>query len=255
MSAAHLGETIDIHAGGNDLLFPHHENEVAQSTCAHGGKVFARYWLHNGMLSVEGRKMSKSVGNTLVLHELLQKHPAELLRYMLMKAHYRQPLDWSAAALEQGRRTLDGLYTTLRDLAAVAATPATDLPEEFVTTLADDLNTPEALAVLSRLAETARKAATPHMQAEAKSALLAAGAFLGLLTCDPETWFQGATGNSALDETQVQQLVDARQTAKKEKDFAKADRLRAELLELGIVVEDTPQGPRWKRASAAAVEA
>ena len=250
-SEAHLGETIDIHAGGNDLLFPHHENEVAQSTCAHGGKIFARYWLHNGMLSVEGRKMSKSLGNTLVLHELLEKYPSELLRYMLMKAHYRQPLDWSAAALDQARRTLDGWYTTLRDLAAVPASPADDLPEEFLAALADDLNTPEALAVLSRLADAARKTAEP----KAKSLLLGAGAFLGLLTCDPEVWFQGANSDSAPDEAQVQQLVDARQAAKKAKNFAEADRLRAELLNLGIVVEDTPQGPRWKRANAAMAEA
>jgi cysteinyl-tRNA synthetase len=255
MSEAHLGDTIDIHAGGNDLLFPHHENEVAQSTCAHGGRVFARYWLHNGMLSVEGRKMSKSLGNTMVLHQLLEKYPPELLRYMLMKAHYRQPLDWSAATLEQAQNTLDGLYTTLRDLAAVPAAAADELPEEFLAALHDDLNTPEALAVLSRLADAVRKAANPQAQAAAKSALLGAGAFLGLLQVDPEVWFQGATGDSDLDETQVQQLVDARQAAKKAKNFAEADRLRAELLELGIVVEDTPQGPRWKRASAATAPA
>jgi cysteinyl-tRNA synthetase len=255
MSEAHLGETIDIHAGGNDLLFPHHENEVAQSTCAHGGRVFARYWLHNGMLSVEGRKMSKSLGNTMVLHELLGKHPPDLLRYMLMKAHYRQPLDWSAAALEQARNTLDGLYTTLRDLAAVPAIPADELPEEFLAALHDDLNTPEALAMLSRLADAARKAESAQARQEAKSALLAAGAFLGLLQVDPEAWFQDATGDSTLDEAQVQQLVDARQAAKKAKNFAEADRLRAELLELGIVVEDTPQGPRWKRSGAATAAA
>ncbi len=249
MSEAHLGETIDIHAGGNDLLFPHHENEVAQSTCAHGGKVFARYWLHNGMLAIEGKKMSKSLGNTLVLHDLLEQHPPELLRYMLMKAHYTQPLDWSAASLEQARRTLDGLYTTLRDLAVVPSTTSTDLPEEFLGALADDLNTPEALAVLSRLADAARRAGDAQAQLEAKSALLSAGAFLGLLQIDAEAWFQGSTADSALDEAEVQQLVDARQAAKKAKNFAEADRLRARLLELGIVVEDTPQGPRWKRVA------
>src|SRR6516164_2026385 len=119
MSEAHLGETIDIHAGGNDLMFPHHENEVAQSTCAHGGKVFARWWLHNGMLTFGGRKMSKSLGNTLVLHELLELYPPELLRFALMRAHYRQPLDWSEATLTQAQRTLDGFYTTLRDLTDV----------------------------------------------------------------------------------------------------------------------------------------
>jgi cysteinyl-tRNA synthetase len=273
MSEAHLGETIDIHAGGNDLMFPHHENEIAQSTCAHGGKIFARYWLHNGMLSIEGKKMSKSLGNTFKLHELLEKHPPDLLRYMLMKAHYRQPLDWSAAALEQAQRTLDGLYTTLRDLADVPATPADDLPEEFLATLTDDLNTPEALAVLSRLGDAARRAGDPQAQREAKSALLGAAAFLGLLQVDPETWFQGtettlapealqaafALVGAELRELQGDDLIDGlvaeRQQAKQRKDFAKADQLRAVLLNLGVVVEDTPQGPRWKRASAATATA
>jgi cysteinyl-tRNA synthetase len=249
MIAAHLGETIDIHAGGNDLMFPHHENEVAQSTCAHGGRIFARYWLHNGMLSVEGRKMSKSLGNTMVLHELLEKHPPELLRFMLLKAHYRQPLDWSQSALEQAQRTLDGLYTTLRDLAAVPILADAELPVDFLATLADDLNTPEALAALSRLADAARRAGNTREQSEAKSALLAAGGFLGLLKLDPEQWFQGTGHADALDETAVQALVDARQAAKQAKDFATADRLRQELLALGIIVEDTAQGPRWKRVT------
>jgi cysteinyl-tRNA synthetase len=251
MTAAHLGATIDIHAGGNDLMFPHHENEVAQSTCAHDGKVFARWWLHNGMLTTEGRKMSKSLGNTMQLHELLQQHPPELLRYMLMKAHYRQPLDWSKSALEQARRTLDGWYTTLRDLAAVHAAPSADPPQAFLEALADDLNTPEALAVLSRLADDARKAADAQGQQIAKAALLSAGAFLGLLQVEPEQWFRGAVGDGALDEAQVQALVDARQAAKKAKNFSEADRLREELTSLGIIVEDTPQGPRWKRATSA----
>ena len=251
MTAAHLGETIDIHAGGNDLMFPHHENEVAQSTCAHGGKVFARYWVHNGMLTVEGRKMSKSLGNTMQLHELLQQHPPELLRYMLMKAHYRQPLDWSQSALDQARRTLDGWYTTLRDLSAVPASKSAEVPQAFLEALADDLNTPEAFAVLARLADDARKATNPQVQKDAKAAFLAAGAFLGLLQVEPEQWFQGSNDAGALDEAQVQALVDARQTAKQSKNFAEADRLRAELSALGILVEDTPQGPRWKRAAPA----
>ncbi len=249
MAATHLGETIDIHAGGNDLLFPHHENEVAQSTCAHGGRIFARFWLHNGMLAIEGRKMSKSLGNTMVLHDLLEKHPPELLRYMLMKAHYRQPLDWSESALDQARRTLDGLYTTLRDLSSVPAHAAADLPADFVASLADDLNTPEALAHLSRLADDARKSTDAAGKVQAKAALLAAGAFLGLLQADPEQWFRGDSPAGAADEAHVQSLVDARQAAKKAKNFPEADRLRADLLALGVVVEDTPQGPRWKRVA------
>jgi cysteinyl-tRNA synthetase len=246
MCAAHLGETIDIHAGGNDLMFPHHENEVAQSTCAHGGKVFARYWLHNGMLTFGGRKMSKSLGNTLVLHELLEKHPPELLRYMLMKAHYRQPLDWSDAALEQARATLDGLYGTLRDLADVATVAADRaFPADVANALADDLNTPEALAALARLAERARKSTEPAERKAAKAALLDAGGFLGLLQQDPEAWFKPA-GAKAIDEAWVERLLLDRAAARKRKDFAAADRIRDELAAKNIAIEDGPQGARWK---------
>src|SRR5690606_23847702 len=128
MSEAHLGETIDIHAGGVDLLFPHHENEVAQSTCAHGGKVFARYWLHNGMLTMAGTKMSKSLGNVFLVHDLLRLHPPEALRYALLSAHYRQPLDWSDVLIEQSIKTLDRLYGSLRD-AGVADLPELPVPD------------------------------------------------------------------------------------------------------------------------------
>ena len=246
MCEAHLGETIDIHAGGNDLMFPHHENEVAQSTCAHDGKVFARYWLHNGMLTFGGRKMSKSLGNTLVLHELLEQHPPELLRFMLMKAHYRQPLDWSDATLGQARATLDGLYGTLRDLAEVPCA-ATDraFPAEIAATLADDLNTPETLAVLARLAERARKSTDPEERNTAKAALLDAGAFLGLLQQDPEAWFKQA-GASAIDEAWVERLLAERAAARRRKDFAAADRIRDELAAKNVAIEDGPQGVRWK---------
>ena len=256
MSAAHLGETIDIHAGGNDLIFPHHENEVAQSTCAHGGKLFARFWLHNGMLTFDGRKMSKSLGNTLQLHELLQQYPPELLRYMLLKAHYRQPLDWSNAALKQARATLDGWYTLLRDLGNVdVADAAREPPQEIISALADDLNTPEALAVLARLADEARKSTNLHDKKAAKAALLSAGAFLGLLQNDPEEWFknsatvQGLFAEASASDWPFPQLVDdlvaQRSAARMQKDFALADQIRKKLLEMNIEIEDTVQGSRW----------
>jgi cysteinyl-tRNA synthetase len=247
MAAAHPGETIDIHAGGNDLMFPHHENEVAQSTCAHGGKVFARFWLHNGMLTFDGRKMSKSLGNVLVLHDLLERYPAEVLRFLLLKAHYRQPLDWSDTTLAQARATLDGWYTVLRDLADVdVAAVDRIVPAEVEAALCDDLNTPEAFALVARLAANARAATGAGAKRAAKAALLGAADLLGVLQHEPEAWFKQSTGGAEVDADAVQRLVDARTEAKKARDFAASDRIREELLAMGVVVEDTAQGPRWK---------
>ena len=247
MSAAHLGETIDIHAGGIDLQFPHHENEIAQSTCAHGGKVFARYWLHNGMLMFDGAKMSKSIGNVSRVNDLLEHHPAEALRYALISAHYRQPLDWSDALIEQSVRTLDRLYGTLRDLADIElAVGDADIPAAIEAALDDDINTPAALAELASLAAAARKAEGVQARTEAKRALLGAGRALGLLQQSPEAWF--ARGADGSDDARIQALVDERNAAKKARDFARADALRDQLAAEGIVLEDTPQGVRWKRA-------
>jgi cysteinyl-tRNA synthetase len=245
MAAAHLGETIDIHAGGNDLLFPHHENEVAQSTCAHGGKLFARFWLHNGMLDFGGTKMSKSLGNVCVLHELLALHPPEALRYALLTAQYRQPLDWSDALIEQSVRTLDRLYGTLRDLADVSADTGA-APERVQAALCDDLNTPAALAELARLAGDARKAESLEEKRRCKSELLSAGASLGLLQQDPAAWF--SRGADSGDDAGIQSLIDERIAAKQSRDFARADAIREQLAEAGVLIEDTPQGVRWRRA-------
>ena len=257
MAEAHLGETIDIHAGGNDLMFPHHENEIAQSTCAHGGRVFARYWLHNGMLTFNGRKMSKSLGNVMLLHELLQRHPPELLRYLLIKAHYRQPLDWSDSTISQARATLDGWYGALRDLADVEIdTSAIQTPAEIEAALLDDLNTPQALAAISELAASTRRAATMEQKKAAKSALLGAGGMLGLLRQDPETWFKQGLGfaqatsssatNAAPDAKEIDDLVEQRNAARKARNFDEADRIRDLLASKGIAIEDGAQGTRWK---------
>jgi len=243
MSAAHLGDTIDIHAGGVDLQFPHHENEIAQSTCAHGGKVFARYWLHNGMLTFGGRKMSKSLGNVLLVHELLKQHPAEALRLMLLRGHYRQPLDWSDDAIAQAVNTLDSWYRVLRDLADVdvGAGPL-PVPEGVEAALCDDLNTPQALAELSQLADAARHAGS----AEAKAALLGGGALLGLLQQAPQAWFQ--RGENTIDAAHVEALLQQRRDARAARDFARADAIRDELGAMGVLIEDSAQGTRWSVA-------
>ena len=245
MAEAHLGETIDIHAGGLDLQFPHHENELAQSTCAHGGKVFARFWLHNGMLNMGGAKMSKSVGNVSLLHELLDRHPPEALRYALLSAHYRQPLDWSDALIEQAVRTLDRLYGTLRELADVVVDPREDLPDTVEAALCDDLNTPAVLAELSGIAAQARKADHPGERIRLKSDLLAGAGILGLLQDDPGAWF--SRGSDSDEDARIQGIVDARNAAKQARDFATADRLRAELAAEGVLLEDTAGGVRWRR--------
>ena len=243
MAAAHLGPTIDIHAGGIDLQFPHHENEIAQSECAHGGAIFARYWLHNGMLNFGGAKMSKSLGNIEKVHDLVERHPPEALRHALLSAHYRQPLDWSDALIEQSVRTLDRLYGTLRDLDEVEATAA--IPPAVEAALEDDLNTPQALAELARIAGEARKATTPDERARLKSELLGAGLALGLLQQAPEAWFNRGAGDA--DDARIQALVEERAAAKQARDFARADAIRDQLAGEGIALEDTPQGVRWTR--------
>ncbi len=249
MAETHLGETIDIHGGGNDLVFPHHENEIAQGTCAHGGKLYARYWVHNGMVQVEGRKMAKSVGNVLLVKDLLEQHHPEVLRFVLLSAHYRQPLDWTADGVAQAKTTLDRLYGQLREVADIeAADLAKDDPYlmHFVDALADDLNTPKAFAEMHGIARALGAASGNQLeQARLKAVLLAAGDMLGLLQLDPAEWFGGGTSDA--DAERIEALIAARQAARKAKDFAEADRIRDQLVEEGIVLMDSITGTEWRR--------
>ncbi len=244
MIAAHLGETIDIHGGGNDLVFPHHENEVAQSRCAHGGKPLSRLWMHNGFVNVSAEKMSKSLGNVLLVRDLLARAPAEAIRYTLLSAHYRAPLDWTDAAVAQSKAALDTLYQSLRELEGVAVGGDAQPSAAFLGYLEDDLNTPRALAELFRLARAANKSADERERAALKGALLASGELLGLLQQGPEAWF--GAGKEDLDVERIERLVAERDAARAEKDFARADRLREELNALGVVLEDGATGTRWR---------
>lgn len=245
MIEKHLGETIDIHGGGHDLIFPHHENEVAQSTCAHGGAPLARHWLHNGFLSVNADKMSKSLGNIVTVDQLLAAgHNGETIRFALLSAQYRQPLDWTQDLLAQAKSTLDRLYGTLDNLSDVdMADNATPCPN-VLSALSDDLNTPRALAELSSLCKSANTSSEDSERASLKGLLLKSGGLLGLLQQDPESWLKGGSNE---DDTEIDALVDARTTARANKDFAESDRIRDDLLARGITLEDGPDGTKWRR--------
>ncbi|MDE2149506.1 MAG: cysteine--tRNA ligase [Gammaproteobacteria bacterium] len=245
MAAALLGDTLDIHGGGNDLVFPHHENERAQSECAHGGTVFARYWVHNGFVTIDHAKMSKSVGNILLVREILEQTPGEAVRLALLSAHYRQPLDWSDVLLAESRKRLDRLYGALRDTPPAAAGQP---PEAFVAALEDDLNTPAALAELFELARALNKAGHAEEKAALATQLRGAGALLGLLQQAPEHWFAGQAGAQEIDGDEIETLIERRAAAKKARDYATADRIRDQLAARGVLLEDSPQGTRWRLA-------
>ena len=247
MIAATLGETIDIHGGGIDLIFPHHENEIAQSETA-SGKPLAHVWLHNGFLDMAGEKMSKSLGNVVLAHDLLEEWPGEVLRWALLSAHYRGPLDWTRSLLEQSKANLDRLYGALRRLQSLGAGAMDDAvstdhaPASFITALADDLNTPQAMAVLFALASDANKATKPEEMSQLYAALRGAGMLMGVLQGDPETWFR--SGDNVDD---IDRLVAERVAARKARNFTEADRLRQVLAEMGVEVMDNPGGSTWKR--------
>ena len=248
MSRAYLGETLDIHGGGIDLVFPHHENEIAQSECACPGVPFARHWVHNGWLTVEGEKMSKSLGNFITIREALAETPGEVIRLVLLSTHYRHPMDWSADGLRQARANLDRLYTALRNAGTATDGVEDAVDPEVEAALCDDLNTPKALAALHRLAGDLNRAGDEATRAQARAALRGSGALLGLLQADPEAWFRGAGQQDGMSDADIEALIAARAAARAQRDFAEADRIRDAMAAEGITLEDTAEGTLWRRA-------
>lgn len=247
MSSKLLGDSFDIHGGGSDLIFPHHENECAQSLCAHPHSKFAQYWVHSGMLMVDGVKMSKSLGNFYTIDQVLEKAPAEALRLLFLTTHYHQPFNFTFEGLAQAKATLDKFYNALLRVKDVpAAEEAAD--ERVVAALADDLNTPLALTYLHEITNALNKAETENEQARLKGRLLAAAGLLGLLWQNPESWFKSGIANGGLDAASIEAKIAERVAAKKNKDYALADKIRNELKEQGIILEDTPSGTTWKKA-------
>jgi cysteinyl-tRNA synthetase len=237
MSWRYLGETFDIHGGGTDLIFPHHENELAQSVCAFPGSHFARYWVHNGMLLVNGEKMSKSLGNFTFLRDVLATVPGEAVRLLLLRTHYRSTPDFSDASVSEAKRELDRFYRALEKYPDL---PAADVPAQVMDALCDDLNTPLALSAMHALADRALAG-----DFEAARGLRAAGGMLGVLQGDPAAWFRGGDA----DVVAIEAAIAERLAARKARDFVRADAIRAEWAAKGIAFEDGPQGTTWRRAN------
>ncbi|MBL4691905.1 MAG: cysteine--tRNA ligase [Magnetovibrio sp.] len=243
MSKKHLGTTFDIHGGGQDLIFPHHENEVAQSTCAHGGAKFVNYWLHNGYLMAEGEKMSKSLGNFYTVHDLLDEFPGEAIRLALMKTHYRKPLDFTKDGIRDAKIELDKMYRALLTLKSVKA--STSAPSaDVLDALNDDLNTPLALSHIHEMIANLHE-----NTAEIKGQLVASAKLLGLLQNDPETWFKAKLGaEDGLSNADIETLIAKRRQARVDKDFALSDHIRDTLAEQGIILEDGSNSTTWRRS-------
>ena len=245
MIKKHLGDTIDIHAGGHDLIFPHHENEIAQSCCANDGKALANFWMHNGFINIDGEKMSKSLGNFRLVNDLLKQYPGEVLRYVILSSHYRSEQNFSKELLDSAWRTLDSLYGFIRGVEPQKSVlnPSGD----GYKALLDDINTPVAISELYRLAKAVNQALGDN-QAALMSELKGLADILGLLQQDPEQWFTQARADDQLSAEQIEQLIAARQQAKQDRDFAKADEIRQQLLDGGVILEDSRDGTKWRRS-------
>lgn len=241
MIEKHLGNTIDIHGGGRDLIFPHHENELAQSQCAHGGEEYVRYWMHNGYLNINGEKMSKSLGNFKTVRDLLKSYRGEVIRFALLSAQYRSELDFSSSLLEQSKASLDSLYGALRKHQAISPV-STDLSESSAfNALLDDLNSPLAISELHQLAKQLNKVEGEDA-APIKGQLLAVAQLMGILQDEPDTWFQG----EGLDSVEIEARIAERVQAKAARNYGRADEIRRELAELGVELEDSKDGTTWR---------
>jgi cysteinyl-tRNA synthetase len=247
MSETHLGRHFDIHGGGVDLIFPHHENEVAQSVCAHAGEPFVNFWVHNGFLSVDSAKMSKSLGNFVTAHEVLKGWPGEVVRLALLSSHYRDPLDWTEQRLREAKQTLDRWYRALGDIpvkAMIALSEQAFIPAGIETALSDDLNSPLALTEMHELAGAIHRCTDETERAVLHAKLAAGGRLMGILEQSPEEWLRGDAGDAGI----IEDRIAARALARKERRFADADRIRDELTAEGILLEDGPGGTTWRRA-------
>jgi len=246
MIEKHLGESIDIHGGGQDLIFPHHENEIAQSCCAHDGKPVANVWMHNGFINIEGEKMSKSLGNFRMVNDLLEQYPGEVLRYVILSAHYRSEQNFGKDLLDSAWRSLDAIYGFLRTQVGIEAAAVDIADTHAYAALLDDLNTPVAISELHKLARE-MNAADGDALAEAKGRLLAVAGLMGLLQQDPEQWFTHSRGGSDISAEEIEVLIAKRNQAKADKDYAGADGVREELKAMGVVLEDSREGTKWRR--------
>jgi len=237
MAWKHLGEIFDIHGGGIDLVFPHHENEIAQSRCAFHTPVMANYWMHNGFLQVEGEKMSKSLGNFVTIHELLKDWSGETVRFTMLQTHYRQPINWTVAGLRESQKSLDHWYALTTDVQPGY------LCADALDALMDDLNTPKTFAALHELRGEAAKGAKP-----AAACLKASAQLIGLLQMPAAAWASFRPASIEIDEAKVVNLIDARNAARKAKNFKESDRIRDELAAMGVVLKDTKDGTTWEIA-------
>ncbi len=248
MAYQHLGKTIDIHGGGSDLIFPHHENEIAQSECGLSIKRFANYWLHNGLINVKSEKMSKSLGNVLLVSNLLNEANGEVIRMALIGTHYRQPLDWTDSILEESKDKLDRMYDALlkfeTDIQPDEA-KVNQICKKFFKALEDDLNTPKALAEVFAIVKQLNSQGNDADRVALIAAIKKCGDFLGILSYSPKQWFQ-ENNNLKLTEEEILKLLELRNIARSKKDFAESDRIRDDLLSQGISIEDTKEGTIWK---------